>query len=98
MKANTRKANQNTGSSDRTIAGPKTGPDHPPRNRIEARHATVTMLAYSAMKNMANFIELYSVWYPATSSVSASGRSNGDRKSTRLNSSHLGISYAVFCL
>ena len=22
----------------------------------------------------------------------------GDRKSTRLNSSHLGISYAVFCL
>src|SRR5258705_3551892 len=24
--------------------------------------------------------------------------SQGDRKSTRLNSSHLGISYAVFCL
>src|SRR5258705_3894264 len=24
--------------------------------------------------------------------------SDGDRKSTRLNSSHLGISYAVFCL
>src|SRR5947199_6687948 len=26
------------------------------------------------------------------------GPQNGDRKSTRLNSSHLGISYAVFCL
>src|SRR5258705_8502331 len=26
------------------------------------------------------------------------GRGLGDRKSTRLNSSHLGISYAVFCL
>src|SRR5437899_2758576 len=26
------------------------------------------------------------------------GRLAGDRKSTRLNSSHLGISYAVFCL
>src|SRR5256885_10356989 len=26
------------------------------------------------------------------------GRSNTDRKSTRLNSSHLVISYAVFCL
>src|SRR5256885_9611772 len=26
------------------------------------------------------------------------GRSHGDRKSTRLNSSHLVISYAVFCL
>src|SRR5262245_65189166 len=25
-------------------------------------------------------------------------RHGGDRKSTRLNSSHLGISYAVFCL
>src|SRR5437899_9070044 len=25
-------------------------------------------------------------------------RTGGDRKSTRLNSSHLGISYAVFCL
>src|SRR5258705_11343848 len=25
-------------------------------------------------------------------------RAAGDRKSTRLNSSHLGISYAVFCL
>src|SRR5262245_63561526 len=27
-----------------------------------------------------------------------SGPGAGDRKSTRLNSSHLGISYAVFCL
>src|SRR5258705_8512000 len=26
------------------------------------------------------------------------GEDQGDRKSTRLNSSHLGISYAVFCL
>src|SRR5262245_63592751 len=26
------------------------------------------------------------------------GKVEGDRKSTRLNSSHLGISYAVFCL
>src|SRR5262245_63505514 len=28
----------------------------------------------------------------------AAARPRGDRKSTRLNSSHLGISYAVFCL
>src|SRR5947199_5926004 len=28
----------------------------------------------------------------------AEGRGRRDRKSTRLNSSHLGISYAVFCL
>src|SRR5262245_66683185 len=31
-------------------------------------------------------------------SLSVIFRSNEDRKSTRLNSSHLGISYAVFCL
>src|SRR5262245_63056919 len=30
--------------------------------------------------------------------VSSVCRVTGDRKSTRLNSSHLGISYAVFCL
>src|SRR5256885_11972100 len=29
---------------------------------------------------------------------SGAGRADGDRKSTRLNSSHLVISYAVFCL
>src|SRR5205814_10394105 len=35
----------------------------------------------------------------ATQSVLEHGMSvNRDRKSTRLNSSHLGISYAVFCL
>src|SRR3712207_8630299 len=28
----------------------------------------------------------------------AAGRCSGDRKSTRLNSSHANISYAVFCL
>src|SRR5256885_16459575 len=33
-----------------------------------------------------------------SASVLASGRSARDRKSTRLNSSHLVISYAVFCL
>src|SRR5258705_5558394 len=31
-------------------------------------------------------------------SVDLGGRVSLDRKSTRLNSSHLGISYAVFCL
>src|ERR1039458_10607355 len=34
----------------------------------------------------------------ATPPRTRSGRPKGDRKSTRLNSSHLGISYAVFCL
>src|SRR5256885_8563026 len=38
-----------------------------------------------------------SSWYPAWS-IAEVGRGPTDRKSTRLNSSHLVISYAVFCL
>src|SRR5229473_7312829 len=46
---------------------------------IEHRHETVIMLVYSAMKNIANLKLAYSVWKPATSSDSASGRSKGTR-------------------
>src|SRR5690242_14896702 len=53
------------------------GPCQPPRNRVVVTAQTVTMLAYSAMKNIAYFMEEYSVQKPETSSVSASGRSNG---------------------
>src|SRR5262245_55527816 len=35
---------------------------------------------------------------PATTPENRSATATEDRKSTRLNSSHLGISYAVFCL
>jgi hypothetical protein len=51
----------------------------PPRNSVVASADTVTMLMYSARKNIANFSEVYSVWKPPTSSLSASGRSNGAR-------------------
>src|SRR2546426_7910041 len=36
--------------------------------------------------------------FPARGQLRRVGRGNRDRKSTRLNSSHLVISYAVFCL
>src|ERR1700730_16244758 len=55
------------------------GESQPPKKRIEHRHETVIMLVYSAMKNMANLKLAYSVWKPATSSDSASGRSKGTR-------------------
>src|SRR5690242_21583107 len=35
---------------------------------------------------------------PPSYRAAAQGISSGDRKSTRLNSSHMSISYAVFCL
>ena len=40
---------------------------------------TISMFTYSPVKNIANFMEEYSVWNPAISSDSASGRSNGAR-------------------
>ena len=46
---------------------------------MTASAETVIMFMYSAMKNIANRIEEYSVWKPPTSSPSASGRSNGAR-------------------
>src|SRR5436305_11971645 len=47
-------------------------------------------------------IELISFWNPhlsrASSAPPATSEKGTDRKSTRLNSSHVRISYAVFCL
>ena len=51
----------------------------PPKKRVTIIAETVAMLEYSAIGNMENFIALYSVWYPAISSDSASGRSKGSR-------------------
>src|SRR5438067_11406465 len=68
--------------SDGTNLDPYSGGNsgcQPPRNRSVATQETVTMFAYSAMKNEANFMLEYSVWKPATSSFSASGRSKGTR-------------------
>src|SRR5436305_11887667 len=55
------------------------GARHPPRNSVVAIAATVVTLMYSARKNIANLIDAYSVWKPATSSLSASGKSKGAR-------------------
>src|SRR6476620_6128396 len=55
------------------------GMSHPPKNSVAISALAVMMFAYSAMKNIENFIALYSEWYPAISSDSASGKSNGLR-------------------
>src|SRR5262247_2969485 len=55
------------------------GPCQPPRYKSVATADIVTMLMYSACGNSAKRTELYSVLKPATSSCSASGKSNGAR-------------------
>ncbi len=55
------------------------GRSHPPKNSVVATDETTIMFAYSARKNSANRMPLYSVWKPPVSSCSASGRSNGAR-------------------
>src|SRR5205085_671348 len=51
----------------------------PPRKSSAASPLTANMLPYSARKKYDHRIPLYSVRYPATSSLSASARSNGAR-------------------
>src|SRR5580704_10404237 len=55
------------------------GADHPPRNSVVPRPEMENMARYSPRKNSANLNPEYSVWYPATSSDSPSGKSKGER-------------------
>src|SRR4029079_19236626 len=54
---------------------------HPPRKSTAVRTANRNIPEYSARKKIAKRKPVYSVWKPATSSLSASGRSNGARLS-----------------
>src|SRR3954451_11142166 len=51
----------------------------PPRKSTEANPLTANMLPYSARKKYDQRMPLYSVWNPATSSLSASAKSKGAR-------------------
>src|SRR4029077_21098735 len=55
------------------------GRSQPPKNNVVATDETTIMFAYSARKNSANRMPLYSVWNPPVSSCSAWGMSNGAR-------------------
>src|SRR5215475_72913 len=55
------------------------GGSQPPRNKIVAMAHMVAMAMYSPRKNSRNGVEEYSTANPATSSDSASTRSNGGR-------------------
>src|SRR2546426_3748723 len=62
-------------------------------------HTRGTKAARSGQERHHNFttVETYSLLYPLARRFGKEGGER-DRKSTRLNSSHLVISYAVFCL
>ena len=49
----------------------------PLRNNIDPKAHINKIFAYSPNQNIAYIIPEYSVWYPATNSASASGKSNG---------------------
>src|ERR1700756_3304628 len=55
------------------------GRSHPPSHSVTAIDETAIMAEYSAKKNKDQRNPLYSVWNPAVSSDSASGKSNGAR-------------------
>ena len=55
------------------------GPFQPPKNKMAASPLTANIEPYSAMKKMLQRKPEYSVRNPATSSLSASARSNGAR-------------------
>src|SRR6476620_7710115 len=79
------KTKSNTKSLRKNQSGPRkstpcaNGKCQPPRKSVIASAESVIRFTYSAIWNRPQRIPEYSVWYPATSSCSASGRSNGAR-------------------
>src|ERR1039458_6716962 len=55
-----------------------------------------TLSLHDALPIWLAFASIPAIWTPLKNGTSLG--TTQDRKSTRLNSSHLGISYAVFCL
>src|SRR3954452_5956077 len=84
------------GISNHGIRSILSGGSHPPQNRMAlSAHIRMT-LAYSPSQKSAKLIDEYSVWCPATSSLSASTKSNGVRKVSAIelirNTTHMGNS------
>src|SRR5262245_60201376 len=67
---------------------------HSKASRAESTAADVRAVGRRALLAQADLTKADEV----TAMIEAVRHEYGDRKSTRLNSSHLGISYAVFCL
>src|SRR5256885_8439973 len=69
-----------------------------PRNRVELGHLAVAVLLMHAVQLGGSHYAQYLGTSAGVAALIISCQPLLDRKSTRLNSSHLVISYAVFCL
>src|SRR5262245_9995388 len=78
MKKNSRAPSLRKNHTNLSESG-RNGPFQPPRNSVTAMEQITIMFMYSPRKNSPHFMLEYSVWNPATSSASASGRSKGAR-------------------
>src|SRR5437899_10706908 len=70
----------------------------PPRSTLFPYTTLFRSPGKSVKQHLAHRNSLQPPELAPVSPIEAGANSGGDRKSTRLNSSHLGISYAVFCL
>src|SRR5262245_65390793 len=81
------------------VAQAQAEPVPPPAKSIKAEETAILLVDFQA-----NFVSPDGAWYGKFAQHYEKTRMLDrivelvDRKSTRLNSSHLGISYAVFCL
>src|SRR5690606_41745440 len=82
---------------ERLIAVPRTRITVEHQSRVEADGVYVLRLHLQATVSHEVLLGNWSFYQPITSEPFARSR-HLDRKSTRLNSSHVKISYAVFCL
>src|SRR4051794_15216821 len=84
------------GISNHGIQSTLSGGSQPPQKMIAFSAHIRMVLAYSPSQNSAKLIDEYSVWCPATSSLSASTRSNGVRNVSAIelmkNTTHIGNS------
>src|SRR5439155_22878599 len=69
---------------------------HPPRSTL---FPYTTLFRSGGIWKTSNWLDWSPIWAPLTDQPQILSQAiESDRKSTRLNSSHVAISYAVFCL
>src|SRR5258705_1255679 len=80
------------------IAGPLAEANADPQKMDQLRATIGDDVIGDALRRVASVVTIFGLIHEIDNSTKRISDNNIDRKSTRLNSSHLGISYAVFCL